>query len=263
MDILNYDDRGAGEAVLFIAGRGGLGRTWHVHHAPVFLVSGYRVITFDNRGVGATADDSGFTVDTMVADTAALIEELDAAPVRVIGASMGAYIAQELMLARPDLVSHGVLMGSTGRPERERKVDADADAEQQPIAADLTLPPRVDVSLRLLSSLSPKTLNDDKAASEWVALFSMVAQNPTPGMLCQIGMMPTSDRLDAYRAITAPTLVVAFADDIVVPPSLAAELADALPKGRYLQIDDAGHLGFLERPHIVNAAILSFFSDRD
>jgi pimeloyl-ACP methyl ester carboxylesterase len=35
---------------------------------------GYRCITFDNRGVGATENADGFTMETMVADTAALIE---------------------------------------------------------------------------------------------------------------------------------------------------------------------------------------------
>ena len=41
----------------------------------------------------------------MVADTAALIEKLDVAPVRIVAVSMGAFIAQELMVARPELVS--------------------------------------------------------------------------------------------------------------------------------------------------------------
>ncbi|MDT5074633.1 MAG: hypothetical protein QOH82_3953, partial [Mycobacterium sp.] len=29
--------------------------------------------------------------------------------------------------------------------------------------------------------------------------------------------------------------------------------------GRYLQIPDTGHLGFIERPDVVNAAVLEFF----
>src|ERR1700748_2689139 len=81
---LAYDDNGTGEPVLFIAGRGGLGRTWHLHQVPAFLNAGYRVITFDNRGVGATANADGFTTETMVADTVALIESLDAGPVRIV-----------------------------------------------------------------------------------------------------------------------------------------------------------------------------------
>jgi len=98
---LAYDDNGTGEPVLFIAGRGGLGRTWHLHQVPAFLDAGYRVITFDNRGVGATASADGFTTESMVADTAALIESIGVGPVRIVSVSMGSYIAQELMLTRP------------------------------------------------------------------------------------------------------------------------------------------------------------------
>ena len=45
----------------------------------------------------------------------------------------------------------------------------------------------------------------------------------------------------------------------MLPPHLGREVADALPNGRYLQIPDTGHLGFIERPDAVNAAILEFF----
>ena len=71
---LAYDDKGTGEPVVFIAGRGGAGRTWHLHQVPAFLNAGYRCVTFDNRGIGATEDAEGCTTATMVADTAALSE---------------------------------------------------------------------------------------------------------------------------------------------------------------------------------------------
>ena len=47
MSNLAYDDLGSGDPVLFIAGTGGAGRTWHIHQVPVFLDAGYRCITFD------------------------------------------------------------------------------------------------------------------------------------------------------------------------------------------------------------------------
>jgi pimeloyl-ACP methyl ester carboxylesterase len=121
---LAYDDSGTGEPVVFIAGLGGAGRGWHLHQVPAFVAAGYRVITFDNRGIGATANADGFTTETMVGDTAALIETLGAAPARVVGVSMGAYIAQELMLARPELVSKAVLMATRGRLDCTREFSA-------------------------------------------------------------------------------------------------------------------------------------------
>ena len=126
---LAYDDRGSGDSVLFIAGRGGAGRTWHLQQVPEFQRAGYRAITFDNRGVGETENASDFTTETMVADTAALIEKLDAAPVRIVAVSMGAFIAQELMLARPELVSQAVLMATRGRQDRARDFFRTADRD--------------------------------------------------------------------------------------------------------------------------------------
>ena len=126
---LAYDDRGSGEPVLFIAGRGGAGRTWHLHQVPAFQRAGYRVITFDNRGVGATENAQGFTTEQMVGDTAALIEKLDAGPVRIVAVSMGSFIAQELMFARRDLVSAAVLMATRGREDRTREFFRAAEFE--------------------------------------------------------------------------------------------------------------------------------------
>ena len=39
------------------------------------------------------------------------------------------------------------------------------------------------------------------------------------------------------------------------------EVADAIPNGRYLEIPATGHLGFIERPQVVNAAAMRFFAD--
>ncbi|HET7742954.1 MAG TPA: alpha/beta hydrolase [Mycobacterium sp.] len=256
---LACDDRGQGEPVLFIAGQGGVGRTWDLHQVPAFLDAGYRVITFDNRGVGATATADGFSTETMVADTAELIERLDVAPVRLVAVSIGAYIAQEFMLARPELVRQAALMATRGRHDRMREFCR--TAEQDLLDSGVALPPSYEAKRRLLGSFSPKTLNDDKTVRDWIDTFTMWPAKPTPGTRAQYGVAPEHDRLPAYASITTRVLVIGFSDDLVMPPHLGAEVAQALPNGRYLEIADTGHLGFLERPQAVNSAILDFFDD--
>lgn len=255
---LAFDDRGQGPPVLFIAGHGVSGRTWHLHQTPAFHAAGYRVITFDNRGVGTTAAAQGFTVDTMVADTAELIEALELAPVRVVAMSMGSYIAQELMLARPELVSQAVLMATRARHDRTREFFHEVEAKFADSGIDL--PPAYSAKLRLLEGFSPTTLNDDAAVGDWIDTFTTWPARPTPGFRAQFGVAPRSDRRAAYQSIATPALVIGFADDLMTPPHLGAEVADALPNGRYLAITDAGHNGYLERPGVVNAAILDFFA---
>ncbi len=255
---LAYDDRGTGEPVIFIAGHGGAGRTWLPYQVPAFLAAGYRAITFDNRGIGATENAEGFTTQTMVADTAALIESLGAAPARIVGVSMGSYIAQELMVARPDLVTAAVLMATRGRMDRARQFFHESEAEFY--ESGVQLPPGYEAKIRLLESFSRKTINDDKAVEDWIAMFSTWPTKLTPGVRCQLNVSPMTNRLSVYRSIAAPVLVIGFSDDLVTPPHLGREVADALPNGRYLQIPDAGHLGFFERPEAVNTAMLKFFA---
>lgn len=254
---LAYDDRGSGDPVLFIAGRGGAGRTWHLHQVPAFQRAGYRVITFDNRGIGATENATGFTTEQMVGDVAALIEKIDAGPVRIVSVSMGAFLAQELMVSRPDLVSAAVLMATRGREDRTRAFGR--DAERALLASGVELPPVYDAKMRLLENFSPTTLNDDAAVRDWIDMFTMWPTKVTPGLLAQIDVAPTTNRLPVYRSIAVPVLVIGFADDLMLPPYLGREVADAIPGARFLQIPDAGHLGFIERPNAVNAALLEFF----
>ena len=255
---LAYDDRGSGVPVLFIAGRGGAGRTGHLHQVPAFVTAGYRAITFDHRGIGATEQADGFGIDQMVADTAALIEKLDAVPARIVGVSMGSFIAQELMLARPELVRSAVLLATRGRHDRTREFFRFAEHKLAEQGVDL--PPEFEAKMRLLESFSPKTLNDDVAARDWIDMFTMWPTKPTPGLRTQLDIGPLENRLPAYRSITAPVLVIGFGDDVVLPPHLGREVAEALPNGRYLEIPDAGHLGFLEKPQVVNVAALDFFA---
>jgi pimeloyl-ACP methyl ester carboxylesterase len=256
---LAYDDHGRGEAVLFISGQGGVGRTWQIHQVPAFVEAGYRAVTFDNRGVGATANADDFTTATVVADTAELIEQLDLAPVRLVAVSMGSYIAQELMLARPELVSQAALMATRGRHDRAREFFGRAEIELA--GAGVRLPASYAAKLRVIEGFSPKTLNDDRAVEEWIDTFTMWPARSTPGVRAQFRVAPEGNRLPAYRAITTSVLVIGFADDLVLPPYLGAEVADALPNGQYLEIPDTGHLGFMERPDAVNSAILNFFAN--
>ena len=118
-----------------------------------------------------------------------------------------------------------------------------------------------DTLTRRVRSFSPATLNDDAAVRDWIDMFTMWPSKNTPGMRAQLEVGPQDNRLPAYRSIMAPVLVIGFSDDIVLPPHLGREVADALPNGRYLEIRDAGHLGFIEKPQVVNVAALDFFAE--
>ncbi|MFF8957323.1 alpha/beta fold hydrolase [Streptomyces sp. NPDC014894] len=255
---LSYEVEGDGELVVLVMGTGSPGRVWSLHQVPALLAAGYRVATFDNRGIPPTdtcAD--GMTITDLVADTAALIEHLGG-PARVIGTSLGARITQELALARPDLVTHAVAMAAHARLDALCKV---LNEGKKALHDDKTvLPPAYHAAVYALQSLSPATLRDPEAAQDWLEMFEISGAAIGPGTRAQLDLADFGDRRAAYRAITVPTLVVGFADDTTIPAHLSREVAEAIPGARYEEIADAGHLGYLERPAEVNRIVLDFLA---
>lgn len=145
---------------MLVAGTGAPGRVWRTHQVPALRAAGHRVITLDNRGIPPTGPSpAGFTLGDMAADVAALIEHLGAGPCRVVGHSLGGLIAQELLLARPELVTRAVLMASCGRADALITAMSAADIELAD--SGVKIPPAVSAYRQALQNLSPRTLNDE------------------------------------------------------------------------------------------------------
>ncbi|WP_328390468.1 alpha/beta fold hydrolase [Nocardia sp. NBC_00416] len=253
------DVKGGGPLVVLIMGTGSPGRVWELHQVPALLAAGYRVCTFDNRGIAPTYEaPGGMTIHEMVADTAALIEFLDEGPALVVGTSMGARVAQELALARPELVRKAVFLAGHGRLDQFQKTLSLGEHEMDD--SGVQLPAKYEAALTAVMNLSPATMADTNTARDWLDLFEFTGGKVPPGIRAQRRMDHDFDRLHAYRGIRVPCLAVGFADDRMIPPYLAREVAEAIPGGRYQEVPDAGHYGYLERPDVVNKILLEFFA---
>ncbi len=111
-----------------------------------------------------------------------------------------------------------------------------------------------------LLNLSPRTLNDRPAVQEWLDLFEFSGSGISAGVRAQLEVEDFPDRLAAYGRIRVPSLVIGFADDLMTPPYLGREVAEAIPGARYEEIEGCGHFGYLERPAEVNKQLLMFFA---
>ncbi|GEB53785.1 MULTISPECIES: alpha/beta fold hydrolase [Streptomyces] len=257
---LSYDVSGKGDPVVMVMGTGAGGRAWHLHQVPALVAAGYQVVTFDNRGIPPTdVCAEGFTVHDLVADTAGLVEHLGIGPCRFVGTSLGAHIVQELCLARPELVTQAALLATRGRKDTMRR--ARDRAELELFDSGIEVPASYAATVRAMEFLSPATLNSDRDLQDWLDLFEMSPTSAGPGYRAQLGVTMEPGRLEAYRAIRAHCLVVGFADDLVLPPHLAREVADVIPRARYTEIKNAGHYGYMERPDEVNEELIRFFSE--
>jgi pimeloyl-ACP methyl ester carboxylesterase len=253
---LAYQRMGHGEDVLLIMGSGGSGRIWTRCQTPALNKAGYATVTFNNRGVEPSDCPDGVpTLADLAADTSGLMEALGLAPCHIVGTSLGATIAQELAIHHPQLVRSAVLMATRARWDAFRKARDVADFELR--ESGITLPPAYEATRRARDLLSPATLSDDDSISRWLELFEAAADGGSrqggQGYLDAV-----EDRRPALGRVAAPCRVIAFEDDVITPPHLAREVADAIPDCDFVRIPDCGHLGYLERPAEVNLAIIEF-----
>jgi pimeloyl-ACP methyl ester carboxylesterase len=256
---LSYQVTGSGELVVLVMGTGSPGRVWQLHQVPALVEAGYRVATVDNRGIPPSDEcASGMTIDDLVGDTAALIEHLGDGPARVVGTSLGSRIVQELALARPDLVSRAVMMAAHGRTD---PVQSMLSAGERALHdAGIELPPMYYAAITALLNLSPRTLHDRPAVQEWLDLFEFSGSGIGAGVRAQLAVEDFPNRLAAYRRIRVPSLVIGFADDLMIPSYLAREVAEVIPGACYEEIEGCGHFGYLERPDEVNKLLVKFFA---
>jgi pimeloyl-ACP methyl ester carboxylesterase len=105
-----YQDLGSGSPLIPI---NGFTSTMDMWNPPMIsdLSRHFRTIIFDIRGTGySSASDDPFSITLFASDTLALMDTLGISRAHILGLSMGAYVAQELVLSRPERVDRLILV---------------------------------------------------------------------------------------------------------------------------------------------------------
>ncbi|GAB1818969.1 alpha/beta fold hydrolase [Herbidospora sp. RD11066] len=250
---LAYERHGdpSGPPVLLINPAASSSGMWSLHQVPALVEAGHHVITFDSRGTAPSSCPPGpWDLSDFADDTAGLIGSLGLGPVAVAGASLGAMVAQELALAHPSLVSGIALLGTRARGDFFREKMTAASAARVRSAAG-------DPVAMMIQLFSARTLADEPVAADWFDLMSAFPVRGE-GPALQYEATVAGDRRKALTGITCPALVVAFAEDLLMPPFMGREVAEAIPGATYTEIPGCGHYGFLERPALVNRVLVEF-----
>jgi pimeloyl-ACP methyl ester carboxylesterase len=255
---LNYEITGDGEPLLLVMGTSGSIGLW-AEKVPR-LAERYRVIAFDNRGLGGSGRGEGpITSASMAEDAAALLEALDVPSAHVLGWSLGSAAVQELALAHPRLVASAVLYATWGRCDgfqrsiftALRHPYAHRDIEAALVVAGLAFSPRLldhPDFLQLLEPLAPFFPQDEAqmavTTEQWDADLA-------------------HDTLDRLSGISAPTLVVVGEQDLLTPPWQAKAVADRIPDARYELVTGQGssHCLHLERPEDLVMVVTDFLKE--
>jgi pimeloyl-ACP methyl ester carboxylesterase len=250
-----YEVQGAGEPLLLIAGFACDHTIWS--QVVPALASRYRVVVFDNRGVGQTSGpDTAITIRQMAEDAAGLLDAIGLGPAHVAGHSMGGMIAQELVLARPLQVRSQTLLSSCARVDARGKavIESWGDLPRQVDAATAT---------RLIVPwLYTGALFAEPGAIEQVT--EQILTNPFPptvqGLYAQSRAISTCDTSDRLGEIGCPTLVLVGSEDILLPVACAEQLARGIRGAELVVLKQTGHGLLVESPDAVAEAMLAFLS---
>ncbi|MBU1868976.1 MAG: alpha/beta hydrolase [Candidatus Omnitrophica bacterium] len=251
-----YKELGFGYPLVLIMGYGASMDLWDPGVLKE-LSSRYKVIIFDNRGVGkSSATDKEFTIELFADDTLQLIDALGIKQAHVLGYSMGTNIAQELALNHPEKVSKLILVeGDCGGKEA---ISAAPDVFFE--LTDTTCPPEERVK-RLISLLLPE---------KWLKAHPDVHNYlPFPEDTVSIesinrqtkAMEDWKGSFSRLTKITQPTLLITGTEDIVTPPANSFLMVQRIPGAWLVQIEGGGHGLMYQYPKKFSDIILSFLEE--
>jgi 3-oxoadipate enol-lactonase len=211
----------------------------------------YRLLRYDTRGHGASdAPPGDYPLEALADDLKGLLDALGIETCHFVGLSMGGMIGQEFALRYPSQVATLTLADTTSRYPAE----AAAIWEQR-----LAL-----VRSEGMAAIAPSTLERWFTAGFRAAQPEVVARiaetiRSTPvagyaGCAYAISRINLTARLSA---INCPTLVIVGDEDIGTPPSMAEEIARAIPGAR-LQVLPAAHLSSIEQADRFNTVLHQF-----
>jgi pimeloyl-ACP methyl ester carboxylesterase len=252
-----YHIHGSGEPLILIGGFTMTKEAWSLQIAG--LEKRFKVLSFDNRGVGETVYPPGpFTVEEMAADTVGLMDAVGMNSAHVFGVSMGGLIAQILLLDYPDRVKRATLGCTThgGRHAIQPQPEVMATLAR---AADPSLAPADAIRMRIPVIFGKRFIKEEPDKVEEFVRASL-KHWPTPeGAGGQIKALSTFNVKRRLGEIQHPVLVVTGSEDRMMPPENSRLLAEGIQGAQLHMVEGAGHAFHQERPDEVNRVLTEFF----
>jgi len=224
------------------------------------LSARYRVIVFDNRGMGKTsAGTREFSIEQFADDTAGLMSALGLEQAHVLGWSMGTGIAQELVLRHPEKVNRLVLYaadcgGNEAVPPGDdvvRKMfDKSGTEEEQAYRMFATLFPEDwlirnrDYIFDLFAGMVRESSSEDSIQKQWAAYQHW------------------GGSYDRLPRIQSPTLLITGDQDINTPTANSPIMARQIPGVKLVMIEGGGHGVMYQYPRRFAADVSAFLGTK-
>ena len=245
---LAYELTGSGPPLVLMHG-GEADHTQYTAFIP-HLAPHFTCIAYSQRDCGATRNpDVEFGITDLADDAAALLAALGLQRAHVFGSSLGSVIAQALAVRHPGSIDRLVLSAAIRIGESIGSINPEAAAELGVLRADT-------------AANAPKIARyfytDDYLAQrpELAQRFAGGKRGPVQ-QARRNALIPRAPKLE-LSGISAPTLVLVHALVRLVPPAHSLGIAREIPGARTVVLEGLGHVGTIQAPERVAAAITPF-----
>jgi 3-oxoadipate enol-lactonase len=250
---VNYKLEGDGpETIVLINGLADDLESW-AFQTDDFLGAGYRVLRFDNRGIGASSKPAGPYSSRMLADDAkALVDSLGITDFHLMGVSIGGMIAQEYALTYGGNLRTATFACTYAAPGPF----CSRMFAMWELMAPVTGVPFIMRDVTLWAFTVPFFEERGEEAAEFETAMRYMDQ-PVHAYLAQLAVIQQHDTTTRLAQLSIPALVLAGEQDILIPASLSRRLADQVP-GAEWATTKGGHACLWEYPAEFKQAFLEF-----
>jgi 3-oxoadipate enol-lactonase len=246
---LNYKVEGHGEPLVMVMDLGANRRGWR-SQIPFFRKH-FKIVTYDNRGVGKSDKPEGpYSIRMMADDTIKLMDHLEIEKAHILGASMGGMIAQELAINHPERVLKLVLACTFAC-----KDEVSGDTSEQAGLLHLS-PAKMAAAMAKLSANKP--LNRFVFGTLAMIQSKFMGVSAKAGLKGQIDACNSHNTLDRLPLIKAPTLVIVGTEDRLVKPVSSEVIAQNITGATLVKIEGGSHMCFMEMGALFNQKVLDF-----
>lgn len=252
---LSYLERGKGSPVVLSHGFLWSGRMFDAQVAA--LESRFRCLAYDHRGQGnSEVTESGYSIDELAEDAAALIQKLGAAPCHFVGLSMGGFVGMRLAARRPELIKSLSLLETAAGAEPLFKVFKYRALGA--IAKVAGLKPVAGAAMKTM--FGRKFLTDPSRAALRAEQRRLLEANSLPGMLRTLksAIVERPAIEGELSSIRCPTLVIVGEQDVATVPAKSERIHALIAGSRLVVVPGAGHTSTVEEPEAINAALVPF-----
>jgi 3-oxoadipate enol-lactonase len=255
-DGLHWETHGDGPPLLLIMGLGlSSGAWWRT--VPV-LSRHFRVLTFDNRGVGrSTSPTYAYTTEAMADDAATVLDAAEVDRAHVYGISLGGMVAQQLALRHPGRVA-SVVLGATHAGGR-RAVAPDSEVvdffRRRP-----GLPQQEAAWASVPYNYGPVCRRHHASKIAEDVARRLAHPFPAGAYRAQLYAAQLHNCLGRLSRIKAPALIVHGRHDRLIPVANAELMAAQMRNARLEILEQCGHVYPTEHPE-VDEMISSFIGE--